>query len=151
MESDGRPVLSDAQRTTVRSAAYISDRGILVVTPTMYAIIGIAQSNEKAASIGDAEQRAIQTLTDNVLEATRAVEWPATKQVYLCCHDGRALLGAEFSIPPLHVTPEPVSVIGIAESAEGWKITLEGQYKALVTLSPDFQPLKAERVGPPKP
>jgi hypothetical protein len=148
IESDSRLIQSDTARTTVHSAAYISERGILLVAPGKPSL-GITQSNERATSLDDAEHRAVRTLGENVLDAARAVEWPTTKQVPLLNREGVALLPPHFYSSLISVVAGPITVVGIAQTAEGWDITLQGQYRARVTISPSFEALKAERIDPP--
>lgn len=149
-ERDKGPVASQAERTTARYAVYVSESGILLVSagkPTLT----VGQSSEKVASIDDAERRAVRAVTEKAVDAARAPFWPTGTLVQLANREGMALLPADFYIPPGSVVAKPVSVVAIAESAEGWEITLQGQYKARVILSPTFEPLKAERIDPPKP
>lgn len=146
IEANKRPIPSDADRASPSNAgAYISKRGITVVAPGQ-PTLGIRQSGLKASSLDDAERQAIQAITENILQASRSLEWPPSTNVWLMGSDWTPLLDHDFYFPEMSVRPGPVKVVGIAETSEGWEITLQGQYEARVTLSPTFQPLKAERV-----
>lgn len=106
----------------------------------------IWQSTQKSRSAEDAERQALAQLAANAVEAARQIEWPQPKRAALLGPDGKGLLDSSFHIPPNSAFAGRVSVVGISESREGWEVTLQGQYKARITLSPAFQPLKAERI-----
>jgi hypothetical protein len=151
LEQDKSLIQSDAERTTVRYAAYISERRMFLAWAGRSAL-GISEATQKATSLDDAEQRAIRTLSENAVEAAGLGIWSrGARWIVLVNHENRALIPLSFDVPFTHPWGEPVTVVGIAESPEGWVITLECEYKVRVTLSPSFGPLKAEPVDPKSP